>query len=322
MASKKLSAMTEITAPAGTDLYYTVPSATGDKKIQLKHILGLIPVPPGGRLTLTSGTPVTTADVSAATSIYYTPYVSNCIQLWDGNQWELVNFTEKTLAVGTLTSGRPYDVFGYLSGNDLVLESLSWTSDTARATGVSYQDGRLCKTGDKTRLLLGTFYTTSTTTTEDSAGNRFLSNFYNRVQRPLTQATVEGTDNWTYSTNTWRQARASGTNQLNYVATYADIASEASVYCIANGTVAGNPFAVGVGVNSTTTPSSVTRGTNDTLGSGGTVAEGTATWMGYGQTGKNALVWLEISNNNGTNTFYGDAGAIYYQSGIYGRVWQ
>ena len=42
---------------------------------------------PNGRLTLTSGTPVTTNDVTAATTIYYTPYKGNAIQLYNGTNW-------------------------------------------------------------------------------------------------------------------------------------------------------------------------------------------------------------------------------------------
>ena len=50
--------------------------------------------------------------------------------------------TPHSLALGTLTSGKNYDVFGYVSGGALTLESLVWTSDTARATAVTLQDGR------------------------------------------------------------------------------------------------------------------------------------------------------------------------------------
>jgi hypothetical protein len=146
---------------------------------------------PGGRLTLTSGTPVTTSDVTGATSIYYTPYVSNVISLWTGARWQPIEFSEYTLALGTLTSGKPYDVFAYLSSGVLALEMLAWTNDTTRATAITIQDGRYCKSGDKTRLYLGTFYTTATTTTEDSAANRYLWNAYNRA--PHAQASAVGT---------------------------------------------------------------------------------------------------------------------------------
>jgi len=140
---------------------------------------------PGGRLTLESGVPISTTDQTAKTTIYYTPFVHNIINLWDGANWKPTTFAETSLALGTLTSGKPYDVFSYLSGGALALESLAWTSDTARATAVTLQDGRYCKSGDKTRLLLGTFYTTATTTTEDSIAQRFLSNIYNQVSRQI-----------------------------------------------------------------------------------------------------------------------------------------
>lgn len=170
---------------------------------------------PGGRLTLESGVPVSTSDQTAKTTIYYTPFVHNGINLWDGAKWVPTPFTEKSLALGTLTSGRPYDVFGYLSGGQLVLEALAWTSDTARATAVTLQDGRYCKSGDKTRLLLGTFYTTSATTTEDSLANRYLWNAYNRAVR---RVYVANSTSHTYTTASWREwNNGSGVSKLNFV---------------------------------------------------------------------------------------------------------
>lgn len=159
---------------------------------------------PGGRLTLTSGTPVTTTDVTGASSIYYAPWVTDVISLWDANWWRPISFTQTTLALGTLSSGAVYDVFAYLSGGALALESLAWANSTTRATAVTIQDGRYCKSGDKTRLLLGTFLTTSTTTTEDSQTKRFLINVYNAVPRRLFKASA--TSSWTYSGTTKRYA--------------------------------------------------------------------------------------------------------------------
>ena len=166
-------------------------------------------VTPGGRLTLESGVPVSTTDQTAKTSVYFTPYVHNMIVLWDGADWCPTTFTEKTLALGTLTSGKPYDVFGYLSAGALVLESLAWTNDTTRATAVTLQDGRYCKSGDKTRLLLGSFYTTSTTTTEDSEANRLVANVYNTVPRKGYKA---DSTNHTYTTAAFRGWNGSTTS--------------------------------------------------------------------------------------------------------------
>ncbi len=157
---------------------------------------------PGGRLTLESGVPVSTTDQTAKTSIFYTPFVHNVVPLWNGSDWVPTTFTEVTQALGTITSGRPYDVFGFLNGSALNTEILAWTSDTARATAVTLQDGRYCKSGDKTRLLLGTFYTTSTTTTEDSAAKRLLDNVYNKTIR---RTTSSNTTIHTYTTGAWRQ---------------------------------------------------------------------------------------------------------------------
>jgi len=141
---------------------------------------------PGGRLTLESGVPVSTTDQIAKTTIYYTPYIHNTVPLWDGAKWVPTIFAQTDLPLGTLTSGKPYDVFAYLDAGALGLELLAWTNDTTRATAVTLQDGRYCKDGDKTRLLLGTFYTTSTTTTEDSKTKRYVWNAGNQARRELT----------------------------------------------------------------------------------------------------------------------------------------
>ena len=176
-----------ITLPAGTHTVMLGWGADDARETEVAQHAAT----PGGRLTLTSGTPVTTSDVTGATSIYYTPYVSNVITLWDGYRWRPIEFSEYTLALGTLTSGKPYDVFAYLSSGVLALEMLAWTNDTTRATAITIQDGRYCKSGDKTRLYLGTFYTTATTTTEDSQANRYLWNMYNRAAKA--QASAVGT---------------------------------------------------------------------------------------------------------------------------------
>ncbi len=137
-----------------------------------------------GRLTLTSGTPVTTSDVIGATNIYYTPYKGTKIGLYDGSStWNIVTFAETSLPLGTLTSGLTYDVFAYNNSGTLALELLAWTNATTRATALVYQNGILVKSGATTRRYIGTFYTTSTTTTEDSAANCLLYNYYNRVMR-------------------------------------------------------------------------------------------------------------------------------------------
>jgi hypothetical protein len=205
------------------------------------------PVDPGlagGRLTLTSGTPVTTADVTSSTTVYYAPYLGNRVSLYDGAAWQSVAFPETSLALGTLGGALPHDVFGYLSGGALALELLAWSSGTARATALARQDGALVKSGAPTRKYLGTFYTTTTTTTADSLTRRLLWNHYNRVTRGLSRS--NGTSH-TYATSTWRLWNNDSTQVLDFVAGLAEDAVPVGQHVNTVGTSSG--FAWGLGVN-------------------------------------------------------------------------
>lgn len=50
------------------------------------------PFAPGGRLTLTTGVPVINADVTAATTVYYTAFAGNSIPIWNGSQFNYMPF--------------------------------------------------------------------------------------------------------------------------------------------------------------------------------------------------------------------------------------
>lgn len=211
-----------------------------------------------GRLTLTSGTPVTTSDVTAASTIYFTPYRGNQVALYSGSAWVIHTLTERSLALSGLTSGRPYDVFLYDNAGTLTLELLAWTSDTARATALAYQDGVLVKSGAATRRYLGTLYTTGTSTTEDSKTKRYLWNYAieNRVKRVM--RAYESTASWTYNSATFRGANNTTAARLNFVIGVAEDAVTA-VYSVngysTNATVL-QVLIVGIGLDSTTTISS------------------------------------------------------------------
>ena len=288
--------------------------------------IGATGVRPGGRLTLTSGTPVTTSDVTGATSIYYTPYLSNVICLWDGNVWKPVEFAEVTLALGTLTSAKPYDVFGYLSSGALATELLAWTSDTTRATAVTLQDGRYCKSGAKDRLYLGTFYTTATTTTEDSGGfsttnvggKRFLWNMYNRVPRWM--GVKDTTDSWSYLTNTIRQARATAGNKIELIVGQSEdvvcAVARGVVYIQSNGSVAAKS---GVGIDSTTTFSGTVQGGYNS-NNVALYAPVSGDYQGMLAVGYHYISWNESGSNAGTSTFLGDNAGDSQQTGLLAMV--
>lgn len=168
-----------------------------------------------GRLTLSSGVPIPTTDVSSST-IYYTPYNGDKISLYDGTNWATYSFTERSLALGTLISGLNYDVFMYNNSGTLTLELAAWSNDTTRVTALVLTNGVYLKTGALTRRYLGTFRTTATTTTEDSASKRFLWNYNNRVNCRMFKQYAASS--WTYATaNTYRYAGNNSANSLAFI---------------------------------------------------------------------------------------------------------
>ena len=123
--------------------------------------LGVHSFPPQGRLTLTSGEPVMTTTVTAAGTLYYTPYTGNVIWLYVGSTWVPRTFSEISIALSGGTASRPHDVFAYDNAGSVALELVAWTNDTTRATALARQDGVLIKNGAPTSLYLGTIYLNS-----------------------------------------------------------------------------------------------------------------------------------------------------------------
>lgn len=274
-------------------------------------------VTPGGRLTLTTGVPVTTSDVTGATNVYYTPYVHDTVALWDGARWVPVTFTEITHALGTVTSGANYDIFGFLSSGALAIEKLIWTNDTTRATAVTLQDGRYCKSGDKTRLYLGTIRSTSTTATEDSGGTttqvggkRFVWNMYNRARRHIN--VIDTTATWSYINGTCRQANGAAGNKVEYVCGLAGDSLSAAVNttCILKGN-ASRASKVGVGVDSTTVMSgTINVGYTDNTTFTGYFAC-SANYKAAAILGYHYLAWVEVGADGTTSTFLGQESSLF-----------
>jgi hypothetical protein len=91
-------------------------------------------VPPQGYLTLTSATPIITGDVSAATSVYYTPFVGNLVPIYNGSRHVPTEFTELTLdLVASHTASSIYDVFVFSNGG--VLTSITGPASTTATAG-------------------------------------------------------------------------------------------------------------------------------------------------------------------------------------------
>lgn len=267
------------------------------------------------RLTTESGVPVSTSDRTSQSTLYLTPYIGNQIALYDGSTtWTVRSTTEISLALSGLTSGKNYDVFAYWTGSAVALElSAAWTNDTTRADALTTQSGVYVKSGATTRRLVGTIRTTGTTTTEDSATKRFVWNASNRVWRHL--LATDSTDSWTYSSLTWRQARASSANQVEYVC---GLAGDAVAVALVT-SVRVNSFVsarVGIGLDSTTAPTGLSSWKYSANETGGSPH---ARYGGIPGLGYHYLAWLEKSDG-GTTTFYGDSAGDGIQSGLSGEV--
>jgi hypothetical protein len=168
-----------------------------------------------GRLTLTTGTPVTTSDVTGAGTVYFSPYKGNRIALYNGSAWELLTFSELSISLASgYADATNYDVFAWNNGGAVALETTAWTNATTRATGLVLQDGVWSKSGATTRRYVGSFRTTSATTTEDAARRRFV---YNDAQPILRSARVSYATSHTYASSTVRQMAAVATNQAEYL---------------------------------------------------------------------------------------------------------
>jgi len=155
-----------------------------------------------GRLTLASGIPITTADVAAATVLYFTPLgTGSGVALYDGSDWQTYTLSEVSLTLSVL-AGSLYDVFLYDNGGILALElSSPWTSLTTRSEALAKQDGVWVKGSDPTRRYVGTICASDNNRTEDSKAKRYVWNAYNRVPRFLLDKAT--TDSYTTTSTLW-----------------------------------------------------------------------------------------------------------------------
>lgn len=208
---------------------------------------------PGGRLSLTSGVPVQTADVTGATTVHYVPYVHNKTPWFIG----LDIGTSLSLALdnnsghtGYQQSGKLYDLFLVADAGVLRLgSSPAWSTTLVRGTGAGTTEldfttypglptnknsitirfgsavGNTLTAGANTALCVGTMYasadgqcTCQFNPAGAVGGNNTLMglyNFFNRERCFISNKDTTGT--WTYGTATWRQSKASGNNQIRFI---------------------------------------------------------------------------------------------------------
>ena len=275
------------------------------------------------RLTLTTALPVTTGDVTAAETLYWTPYKGNRVALYDGSStWNVRTSIELSIDVPDVTG--VHDVFVYDNGGTPALEVLVWTNETTRATALTTQDGVLVKTGATTRRYVGTFYSTTAGNgqIEDSFANRYLWNYYNRVARPM--RALEATNSWAYTLATIRQANGSTANQLNFVVGVSEDTVSANLTAAASHSAGNVDFFAAIGQDSTTAVATGSLNISPLELAANQIVPLASSLKAFPGIGKRFWAWLEWSQASGTTTWLGDnnasptAGGT--QAGIHGEI--
>ncbi len=168
--------------------------------------------------------------------------------------------------------------------------------------------------------LIGSIYCNADGSTTDNPLHRFVSNMWNRRPRPM--VVTDATDTWTQTTvATWRQARASTANQVDFFLTWTsdDYGLDFDCYGLGVGSVALS-YAVGIGIDS------ITANSAQILGGKANAAAVLPVWArlrdlsGSLAPGYHYAAWLEITENT-TLTWHGDGGLAYRQAGLTGSIW-
>ena len=263
-----------------------------------------------GRLTLSSGVPVTTGDVTGATTVYYTPYRGDNISLYSttAGRWFTYTSPEVSTSLSGLTANLPADVFAYWTGSAVALEVVNWTNGTTRATGLALQDGVYTKSGNATRLYLGTICGSGTGTCEDSQKNRFVCNYANRQPRKFLGVEPSNTS-WVYNTATYRPMNNNTGNQAHVVSGLGDTIVDFFMLGASTIDVATTRYS-GIGIDSTSTPSY-----DYNLGATATFLSYSYTYLkSYITTGYHYIQPLECGAGSNNTTWYGQS--VFGVSGI------
>lgn len=290
---------------------------------------------PQGYLTPTSGTAIVTGDVTAATAVYYTPYVGNMVPIYDGSWLQAYFFSEQTL---TLTSSQAanniYDVFAFLnSGSVIIGTGPAWTSATAgscsRGTGagttqLSRINGLWSNTVSMTMRNGASTYSVAAnqgtylsslfmdgTNGQVSCYRAYgqsrkwgIWNAYNRV--PIILQVGDATASWTApASGAWR---ASDGNSANKGTLFCGLAEEeASIVFNQNTMLLGNNryVYIGIGVNSTSSPTGYV-GTQPSQLTNGSLNQANAATTLAPTLGINNIQQLEQNvSTDATTTYFG-----------------
>lgn len=137
-------------------------------------------------------TAVVTSYGVSSTTIRLTKFQGDQINLPVSSTWTAYTISSDiTLALGTLTSGKNYDVFlKSVTGTPTLSLSSAWTSDNVRADALSTLNGVRVLGSDTDKVLVGTIRTVSTTATVFSNRQAFVANEF--TPQPFVLSRTDG----------------------------------------------------------------------------------------------------------------------------------
>jgi hypothetical protein len=225
--SLKITELVATSSLASDDILPVVTSPTTlplNKKITVENLFGYLKNGNicEGRLTLASGNPVPTSDITgaSATTLYFTPYNGNRISTYFGGKWTVSTFSELSLSLSGLLINTNYDIYVYLNSGVPTLIAYAWSNSDAGAGTRTHllvlQDGVWVRNGGTHIRYLGTIRTTAVAgQSEDSASKRLCWNYYNQQWREFNK-TITGSHSYELTTP-WRAWNNDATARLEMV---------------------------------------------------------------------------------------------------------
>lgn len=300
-------------------------------------------VTPQGRLTLTSATPVMATSVSAATRLYYTPYVGNLVPLYNGTIFTWLTFsevfqdtTDATKSPAAVATSSCYDTFAWLDGTTFRnTRGPAWSSATSRGASaaiafvngiglnnLAITNGPAAQRGTWT----GTFCTEAAANINYTFGGAAagwlgahfnLWNAYNRV--PVSTFIGDSNSSWTYAVaSTWRQVNGLAAAVVTVVrgADQDGITLEYKAHGLAG---AATTAACGIGLDTFTAFVGSPHIINDSSIARPCTAKYTGLTNGIGY---HSFAPIEFNSTTTATTWFGAAGLAYFQTGLNAQLWQ
>lgn len=164
----------------------------------------------GGRLTLDSNDPTDTGDKTNISFIYYRPFSSESIGLYNGADWEIFNIGNSPIGMGLSISmmggaavaNKNYDVFMYLNAGVPTLTYAAWTNDSTRASALVLTDG-VWTLANAAYRYVGSFRLDGATRFRNTLRERFVYNADNQL--PTQIYTNPGAASHSYAVNSVRK---------------------------------------------------------------------------------------------------------------------